>query len=94
MTCVVHPSVSRQSTFSNIFFSETTKPTELKCHMETPKNGRMKVCPNGPGHMTNMATTPIYGKTPLKSSLENQNADDHGAWYVALVMYGLLSLFK
>ena len=36
--------------------------------METPKNGRMKNLSKGPGHMTNMATTPIYGKTTLKSS--------------------------
>ena len=27
-----------------------------------------KVCSNGPGHMTKMATTPLYGKNPLKSS--------------------------
>ena len=27
--------------------------------------GEQKVCSNGPGHMTKMATTPIYGKTPL-----------------------------
>ena len=26
----------------------------------------MKVCSNGTGHMTKMATTPIYGKNPLK----------------------------
>ena len=25
-----------------------------------------KVCSNGPGHMTEMAATPIYGKKPLK----------------------------
>ena len=25
-----------------------------------------KVCSNGPGHMTKMATMPIYGKNPLK----------------------------
>ena len=25
-----------------------------------------KVCSNGPGHMTKMAATPIYGKNPLK----------------------------
>ena len=29
-------SVRRPSTFSNIFFSETTGPIELKFHMETP----------------------------------------------------------
>ena len=28
----------------------------------------LKVCSNGPGHMTKMAATPIYGKSPLKSS--------------------------
>ena len=26
----------------------------------------MKVCSNGPGHMTKMAATPIYGINPLK----------------------------
>ena len=26
----------------------------------------MKVCSNDAGHMTKMATTPIYGKNPLK----------------------------
>ena len=32
----------------------------------------MKVCSNGPGHMTKMATTPIYGKTPLKIFSRNR----------------------
>ena len=27
-------------------------------------------CSNGPGHITNMAAMPIYGKTLKKSSLE------------------------
>ena len=26
----------------------------------------MKVCSNGPGHMTKMAAMPIYGKNPSK----------------------------
>ena len=34
--------------------------------METPKDRGMKDCSNGPGHMTKMAATPIYGKNPLK----------------------------
>ena len=34
--------------------------------METPKDGGTKVWSNGPGHMTKMATTLIYGKNPLK----------------------------
>ena len=25
-----------------------------------------KVCSNGPGHITKMAATPIYGKNPLE----------------------------
>ena len=59
-------SVFRPSTFSNIFSSETIGPIELKFHMETPQDGRMKVCTNGPGHITKMAAMPICGKNPLK----------------------------
>ena len=62
------PSVVRPSTISNTFSSETNGPMELKFHMETPKNGGIKVCSNGPGHMTKMAAMPIYGKNPLKIS--------------------------
>ena len=48
--------------------------------METPLDGGPKVCSNGPGHMTKMATMPIYGKTILKNLLHwNQKADDLGA---------------
>ena len=50
------------STFSNIF-SETTGPIETKFHVDPPWDGDMKVCSNGPGHMTNMTVMPIYGKT-------------------------------
>ena len=57
---IVHP-----SPFLNIF-SKTTGPIELKIHMETPWDIGTKVCSNGPGHMIKMATTPIYGKNPLK----------------------------
>ena len=61
----VRPSVVRPSTFSNIC-SETIGPIELKFHMETPMDAGTKVCLNGPGHMTKMGATPIYGKNPLK----------------------------
>ena len=50
------------STFSNIFSSETTEPIEAKFHAEPPWDGGTKVCSNGPGHMTKIAATPIYGK--------------------------------
>ena len=34
--------------------------------VEPPWEGGTKVYINGPGHMTKMATTPIYGKNPSK----------------------------
>ena len=36
----------------------------------------MKLCSNGPGHMTNMAATSIHGKTLKNLLLWNQKADD------------------
>ena len=47
--------VSRLSTFSNIFSSETTTPIEIKFHMEHPWDGGTKVYSRGQGHMTKMA---------------------------------------
>ena len=41
----------------------------------------MKVCSNGPGHMTNMAAMPIYEKKNLKNLLLwNQKAIDLETW--------------
>ena len=58
-------SVIGPSTFSNIFSPETTEPTEFQFHRlsKTSEDGETKVCSNGPGHMTKMATTAIHGKT-------------------------------
>ena len=55
------------STFANIFSLELAKAIEAKFHVETPLDGGTKVCSNGPGHMTNMAAMPIYGKNLKKS---------------------------
>ena len=55
------------SKFSNIS-SETTRPIEAKFHVEPPGDGGMEVCSNNTGHMTKMATMPIYGKNLKKSS--------------------------
>ena len=60
--------VRRPSTISNIFSSETAWPIKDKFYVEPPWEGGTKVCINGPGHMTKMATMPIYGKNLKKSS--------------------------
>ena len=52
--------------FSNIFSSETAWPIKAKFYVEPPWEGGTKVYINGPGHMTKMAATPIYGKNPSK----------------------------
>ena len=63
-----HPPVVvvRPSTFSNIFSFETAWPIKAKFYVEPPWEGGTKVYINGPGHMTKMAATPIYGKNPSK----------------------------
>ena len=53
------------STYLNIVFSETTRPIELKFHMTTPYDWLAKICTNCFGHMTKMATMPIYSKNYL-----------------------------
>ena len=53
------------STHQNIVSSETTMPFELKFHMKTSYYRLAKIYTNCTGHMTKMATTPIYGKNPL-----------------------------
>ena len=56
------------STFSNFFSLETARPIETKFHVEPPWYEGMKDCSNGPGHMTDIAVMPIYGKNLKKSS--------------------------
>ena len=48
-----------------IVFSETTWPIETKFHMTTPYDWLAKTYINCNGHMTKMATMPIYGKNYL-----------------------------
>ena len=54
-------SVDRLSAVSNIFSSEAIGPIEAKLWMEPQWVGGVKVPSNGHGHMTKMATMPIYG---------------------------------
>ena len=50
------------SIFLNFFSSITTWPIEAKFYMEPAWDGGTKAYSNGPGHMTKVATMPIYGK--------------------------------
>ena len=66
---VRRPSVIRRpSTISNIFSSEIAWPIKVNFYVEPPWEAGTKVYINGPGHMTKMATMPIYGKNLKKSS--------------------------
>ena len=90
------------STFANFFSLETTRPVEAKFHVKPPWDGETKDCSNGQGHMTNMASMPIYGKNLKKSSslepknllLWNQKTNDLETWYAALGTWVLPSLFN
>ena len=53
------------STYLNIVFSETTWPIKTKFYMTTPYDWLAKTYTNCYGHMTDMATIPIYGKNSL-----------------------------
>ena len=65
---------SLRFTFSNFFSLETARLIEAKFHVEPPWDGGMKVCSNGPGHLTSMAAMPLYGKTFKKSSSLEPNS--------------------
>ena len=60
--CRCHRRRRRRQQCLNIFSSETALPIKAKFYVEPPWEGGTKVCINGPGHMTKMATMPIYGK--------------------------------
>ena len=57
-----------ESTFSKFFSWETAMQIEAKFHVEPQQNRGMKVCSNGPVHMTKMVAMPIYGKNMKNSS--------------------------
>ena len=86
--------VRRPFTFSNIFSSETAWPIKAKFYVEGPWEGGTKVCINGPGHMTKMAATPIYGKNFKNLLLQNRKPYDLETWYAALGTQALQSLYK
>ena len=60
--------------------SKSIRPMVTRFHAEPPGVEEMKICLNLLGHMTIMATTPLYGQKLL---LRNQSTDDLETWYVA-----------
>ena len=44
---------------------QSTRPVEAKLWVDLLWVVRMKVCLNGPGHVTEMADMPIYDKNPF-----------------------------
>ena len=84
----------RLSTISKVFSSETAWPIKAKFYVEPPREGGTKVYINGPGHMTKMATMPIYCKTFKNLLLQNQMSYDLETWHVASVTQALQSLYK
>ena len=83
---VRHPSV-RKSVFHNAQTSSSQKPlgrSKPNFMWSLLGKGETKVCINGPGHMTEMAAMPIYGKNPSKIFFSiNRLADFHETWFVA-----------
>ena len=68
---IPRPSIVRRlPPFSKIFFSETARPIKAKFYMKHLWEGGTNVFINNPGHMTKMATVPIYmyGKKLQNSS--------------------------
>ena len=82
------------STFSNFCSLETAKPIEARFHVNPPWGGGIKIYPNGPGHMTNMAIMPVYVKNLKNLLLRNRKADDLEYWYAASGTQVLPSSFK
>ena len=78
----------------NIFkllFLNNTKPIEAKCHMEPPWDGGMKICSNGPGHMTKMAVMPVFCKKHVELSLAIDLYPSQGElctlWFLETAIY-------
>ena len=60
--------------YISIIFSDyhsiTAWPIKVKFYVEPPWEGGKKLYLSGPGHMTKLAATPIYGKNLQNTSTE------------------------
>ena len=57
--------VAQVESLQHLFQKPLGLSREFKFHMKTPYNRLAKIYTNCSGHMTKMATMPIYGKKPL-----------------------------
>ena len=80
--------------FQRYFISKATWLIKGKVHMEPPWEVREKIYINGPGHITKMATLPIYGKNLQIFLLQNQMPYDHDTWHGVFCTQVLQSLYK
>ena len=64
----IEKSLIFQIILEQLDYSTDFQNLKLTFYVEPPWEGGTKVCINGPGHMTKMAATPIYGKNLKKSS--------------------------
>ena len=73
----------RRSLFQSnkIFSSKAAGPIKAKFQAKPLLVRETKFCSNDLGHMTKMATMPIYDKTPLKIIFWNQKLNDIEMWY-------------
>ena len=55
----------RRDSFNHLLL-RNNYANQSQFHMDLLWDGETKVCSNGPGHMTNMATMSIYGKSRKK----------------------------
>ena len=74
--------VSLLSKISKDFFSETIWQISIKFHIQPPGKGK-KVDIFSTGHMTMMATMPIYGKNLKKTSSPKPVGRCLETWYVS-----------
>ena len=89
----VSPSVVCRPSVHNA--QRSSPPIKAKFYVEPPWIGGRKVCLRHLGHMTKMATMPIYGKNPSKIFFSRTGkADFHETWYVASGTPAHHSLFK
>ena len=71
------------STFLKDFSSKNTGPISIKFHVQPLGKRGKKIYIFCPGHITKMATLPIYGKNLKNLLLQNHQADCLETWYVA-----------